>query len=167
MIDLQVGDLILVRGQRDFISKAIRFFTKGDYEHVEMVLGKFKYDKFDRLMISSNAIVGVHLTNIERYIKNKVEFDIFRWHNDLSDIQKELLFLDSKKYLHQKYDYTGALSNVIPFIKHSKNRQFCSELVRRLYESINHILFDKEPNKTTPNDIAKSEYLVKIHEQRY
>jgi hypothetical protein len=152
--DLQVGDIILVRDQKDFISKAIRFITDSEFEHSEIIVGHLKYKDDDRITITSNAETGVCISNLSRYDNRKINYEVWRYRGGLTPDQKGIIVETLFKYLHQKYDFFGAGSFVLPFMKHSKNRQFCSELVARAYNEIG-FNFGKPFDKVTPGDIKK------------
>lgn len=161
LYDFQVGDLVFIKKRKDWMSFFIRWASKGPYSHVEMVMGKFKYDNTDRLMISANNKPGVHLDTLDRYIKNNVQFDVYRYIGGLKNEEKESIFLTAKQYLNLGYDYSGAIDLFAKIFKHSKNKFYCSELIAQIYVNIKKNLL-KNKIQIYPSILAKSNKIVKV-----
>ena len=162
LFDFQVGDLIFIKKRKDWMSKLIRYFSKGQYSHVEMIIGKFKYDNTDRLTISANSGSGVHLDTLNRYIKNNIQFDVYRY-KDLNDLDKKYLFLNSKNYINLGYDYSGAIDLFAKVFKQAKNRYFCSELVARIYLDINKPILENKI-QIYPSMLINSDKIYKVYD---
>lgn len=102
----------------DWTDKLIRFWTGGNYSHVEIVIGELWYT-------SSWYDGGV----VRRKIDYKVEnWDFLEVPDDLADNVIEL-FCTTKS---QKYDLLGILFNeIFPFKVEDKNKWYCSEWVAK------------------------------------
>lgn len=166
--DWQVGDGIFPKGRKDVVSFLVRKETKGYVSHVEGVVGKLKYDKNDRITISSNAGIGVHYDSLQRYEKNNVSFETWRYIDNLTPEQKAEWYLALKKFLGQKYDYAAAMGFTNIWIRkifgHAKNRQICSEVYTRAYNAIGIDISGKKPENTSPIDIIKFGAFIKVHD---
>jgi len=64
-------------------------------------------------------------------------------------------FRDScNKYLGAKYDYLGILGFVVPAIKDSSSRYFCSELCITVLQDIGQLPKSIDASRYSPNDLA-------------
>jgi len=106
--------LAFYKGEGDITDKAIRWWTKSPYSHVELVIGDNKW-------ISVSPRIG-NLTS--RYmLPNKEHWDYLPIEVDEGRLD---MLLD--KYLGCKYDWLGiALTQFIPMNVQDPKKLFCSE----------------------------------------
>lgn len=101
----------------DFVDHIIGWFSGGKYSHVELVFSKI-------LCFSSRPFSGTTFTTIDY---DNEHWEVF---NLPMSAEKELAILQwCMKESHCKYDWLGVLRFVFPFIKQSKKRWFCTEIV--------------------------------------
>ena len=105
---------IVFKKGTDFYSFLIRLFTGGHYTHCGIVI--------DDILYQAQTLKGVYCEN---WIPN------FNW--TVKNIDVEILFGNkAKNFLKSEigcgYDWFGVLHFVLPFLKPSKKRWFCSEL---------------------------------------
>ena len=118
----------------NLVDKAIAFYTRSKYSHVELVIGEYWYSTSPRdLQVRKKSIVPTD----------------GRW--DFIDVEVDLDyvvgFYDRTK--GAKYDWLGiALSQFIPINVHYKSRWFCSEWCAEAMR------FD-EPHRYSPQDLYR------------
>ena len=116
----------------NLVDKAIAFYTRSKYSHVELVIGEYWYSTSPRdLQVRKKSIVPTD----------------GRW--DFIDVEVDLDyvvgFYDRTK--GAKYDWLGiALSQFIPINVHYKSRWFCSEWCAEAMRL-------DEPHRYSPQDL--------------
>lgn len=110
-------------------------FTLSRYSHCELIIDQTAYS-------SSARDNGVRSKTIPD-INDSDRWDIFHLPN--LDTKKALEVFESRK--GRKYDYLGVARYIFPFLKNSKNRDYCSEIV-----SLMAGLVDTEK---TPEDVFR------------
>ena len=113
------------------------------FSHCELVI--------DNIMYSSSPRDGC-----VRSYPHTFNTDV--WHYDkigVNDKEKEMLKRLFDQHEGKKYDYLGVAGFVIPFIGHSEDRWFCSEICTEALRTINHPATRRlVPNKTSPVKLA-------------
>jgi len=108
------------KGPGRIFDKIVRWVTKSIYSHTELI---FFPDKYSEVSFSADA--WENKVRFAKFQYNPVNWDFVDIEitvDQYSDMYKAALSLEG-----HKYDYLGVLGFVIPFIKASKNRDFCSE----------------------------------------
>lgn len=101
------------------IGRMIRFWTRSQYSHTEILLYDYQDGTYDCL--SADYIDGVRI--------NRLSISLDEW--DIIDIDFPISKVHewySRNY-GKGYDYLGLLGFVISPLKENKNRWFCSEIV--------------------------------------
>lgn len=150
--NLQIGDIILIMSGTKY-GKIISSVTQGDFSHVGLV---FKERKYIEALTS-----GVQATStMQIQVKNKDKIKILRpkvfMDSGLTDDYIQKIREEANPNRYRKYNTKGALTSIVKkeFTKINKTF-FCSELVALIYKKIGLTLFEKEPEKVTPNDFVK------------
>lgn len=129
--------LAFYKGKGNWIDKLIRFWTKSNYSHVEIVFDDMWYSISPR----------------DNYIRRKkIDFKEENW--DFIEIQINSSSFEEffKKTEGMKYDWLGIfLSQVFPLNVDAKNRYFCSEWCS---EALG--VSPKLSNLYSPEDLYKS-----------
>lgn len=130
-------------------AKAIGWWTKSNYYHVEMTVG----DKW----VSSNSDEGgvtvkdlLPLNHKWAYVKlEPVYLSNKTWEN----IQE---YIDQQK--GKKYDWNGIVfSQILPFTLHSNKEWFCSEIVVKLLQLLGvKEVYELQPHESSPGDVARA-----------
>ena len=107
----------------NWIDKAVAFFSKGKYSHIEMIF------EDGRSYSSSWQDGGTRFKDI-RY-SNKHKWDIVEYQVDDYEYSRILEFCLTK--LGRKYDWTGVLSFMLPFHQ-DRNRYFCTEVTVKAFQ---------------------------------
>ena len=127
-------ELAMYKGQGGWFNKAIRFWTKSDYSHCEIIINGTWYS-------SSHTDGGVRSRVISGESGN---WDIYVL--DGEEYLAELVF-DMANGL--KYDWFGIVfSQILPFGLQANKRYFCSELC-------GHMLGIKDPQRLAPHELFK------------
>ncbi len=98
----------------------INYITKGKHYHVAILVNGFIFE--------AKAFKGVIKTPVENY--NPQGFDLVKIPFKVGncEIDSSELFNKLNDLVGSGYDYIGLLTFLFPFIKHQKNRYYCSEL---------------------------------------
>lgn len=112
--------LAFYKGEGDWVDKLIRWWTKSQYSHVEVVVG-------DTWISSSPRDGGVRSMRMETY--NTEHWDIIDYPG-VSTVDVFDLFRRTKG---NDYDFIGILfSQVLPLGIQSKSKWYCSEWAAKL-----------------------------------
>jgi len=132
--------LAFYKGEGTVYSKLIRWWTRGKYSHVEIVVGSYQY--------SSIEGIGVR--------KEWHKYDRSEWdYVDVYDLNIDdvLEFFEMTK--GHKYDKIGILGFIIP-LKDRTNEWFCSEWCSNALKISGYkVMWNKEPSKISPNKLYK------------
>ena len=118
--------LAFYKGEGNWVDKVVRWWTKSQYSHVEVIVG-------DTWISSSPRDGGVRSMRMESY--NAEHWDIIGYPGvSASDVFD--LFRNTKG---SKYDFIGILfSQVLPIGLHSNTKWYCSEWAAELkYDNTN------------------------------
>lgn len=158
-MNLQTGDIILIKGSTPIISPLIRWFTQSTYTHAAMVVTE---DLIYEVNINKDLAI--------RPLK-ELEYDVFRCKKNLSKKEKRILLREAVKRSkdNKGYDWMRILAFAIeriikaPFGIHAKNRVVCSEIVDYLYAAAGiDLVPDREDGYVAPGHIANSPLLFKV-----
>ena len=112
--------LAFYKGKGDWVDKVIKWWTKSQYSHVEVVVGDTWYS-------SSPRDGGVRSMRMEDY--NAEHWDII----DYPGVSASDVFDLFRKTKGSKYDFIGILfSQVLPIGLHSSTKWYCSEWAAEL-----------------------------------
>lgn len=107
--------LAFYKGEGDWVDKLIRWWTKSQYSHVEVVVGDMWYS-------SSPRDGGVRSMRMEDY--NAEHWDVIGY----PGVSASDVFDLFRKTKGSKYDFIGILfSQVLPIGLHSSTKWYCSE----------------------------------------
>ena len=123
--------LAMYKGNGTIYDKLVKWWTKSEYSHCELVVDGIWYTSSPR----------------DGGVRGKVMIATENW--DLFDVViDEQRFIDViGEYEDAKYDWLGiALTQVLPFDIHAKKRLFCSEFVAE-------VMGYHRPHEWTPQDI--------------
>lgn len=158
-MNIETGDIILVRGNHPIISPLIRWFTKSEYTHVGLaVTSDFIYE------IDVGKRLAINPLTYE-------DFDVFRYKYGLTKKQKEKMkqYAIEKAKQNKGYDWFRIFSFVLEkFFSHRflwdiSNREICSEIVDEIYMSAGiDLIPDRETGNIRPGDLVNSPVLVKV-----
>lgn len=116
---------------------AIRFSTRGQYSHVELIAGVALHGDVAQCLSSSGRDGGVRA---KRILMKPESWDLVELR---IDPEQPAQFIRDR--IGARYDYTGILlSHVLAFGRHSENRWFCSEICAAA-------IGIPEPQKVSPN----------------
>lgn len=119
----------------------IRFLTKGDYSHCEMVIPN--YEKNGKMLFECYTA-----SNIDGDVRLRLmSLPSDRWDLVEVDIDADLIRLFYKQTAGLKYDWLGALGVILPFKQNAK-KYFCSEWCAEC------LGFDN-PHKFSPNSLYR------------
>ncbi|MDB5084083.1 MAG: hypothetical protein JWN30_969 [Bacilli bacterium] len=154
-VDLQVGDLLFVRGNLKF-SSLIKRFTKSDYSHVAVYVG-------NGAVVEALLLGKVRYTALSKY---KSDYDVYRYKRQLTAEQQFSIVHYLHAHIGTSYDYFDLLVLMILFLfnvrlqlKQSSRRMLCSELARNCYRA-GRISMPR--GHVSPEDLAKCPQLVKV-----
>jgi hypothetical protein len=158
-MDIQTGDIILVRGKVPIISPLIRWFTKSEYTHVGVAINNMWIFEID-----VNKRMAIHPIEHEDY-------DVFRYKKGLTEHQQDLLkqymFIRAKE--SEGYDWLRIIKFAFerffkfPFKFDSLNREVCSEITDIMYGLLHiDLVPEREVGDVRPSDIATSKQLNKV-----
>lgn len=162
-MDIQIGDIILVRGRTPIISSLIRWFTESEYTHVGIAVGKNLIYEID-----IDKEMGLH-PNAHK------DFDIFRYKYHLTEKQKQKMkeYAIYKANINRGYDWLRVIGFALekifktPFVFDAVNRKVCSEIVDIIYASVGiDLLPDRVDGHVTPGHIANSPFLYKVEQRK-
>lgn len=104
--------LAFYKGQGNFFDALVRFVTRSEYSHCELVIGDLCWSASPRDGGVRRAVINLQSG---------------RW--DVIDIEGNEAAADLwfKSREGAGYDWIGLLRTVIPFFPHSKTKYFCSE----------------------------------------
>ena len=154
---------ILLFKNQGFISKLIKFFTRGQYNHAAILTSNnIVYEA-----IVTNGVRKIKLQDkIEESIKNNTKIDYFRFKNQIPPDKERVIICFLEKQLGKKYDF----NTMIGFLTYStrQNRKdlgrwICSELVAAACEKFEPLLIC-EPFKISPEMIS---YSTKIELEKF
>lgn len=112
--------LAFYKGEGNWVDKIIRWWTKSQYSHVEVVVGDMWYS-------SSPRDGGVRSMRMEDY--NAEHWDIIGY----PGVSASDVFDLFRKTKGSKYDFIGILfSQVLPIGLHSSTKWYCSEWAAEL-----------------------------------
>ena len=124
-----------------FQDKLIAWYTKGPYYHAEIEFS-------DGMRVESSAEsngVSIYTPKEDNYIT--VKFNILNANED--KVRKWC-----EEQMGCKYDWFGVVRFVVPFVKQSSTRWFCSELIVAALQQIGFFA-NVKPHKLSPNDMFK------------
>lgn len=160
---LMVGDVIASTVPDDKFSKAIRFYTGGDFSHVALVV--------TRDILCEAADFGVLNSSPYRLIvQDPKHLAVFRPKQDRIDFptsseKRELLSSACADMWLAYYGMAKALGVAIPPLRllADDHSYYCSELVARAYARAGiDVCPGILPHKTTPQMIIKSDVFVRV-----
>ncbi len=140
--------LAFKRNAKGIGSSLIRWFTKSDYSHVEMIIG----DKW----ISSNAKGGVHIFDLEPLHE---DWDYVEVRVDKKEHEHVMKFIEDQK--NAKYDFTGIVfCQLFKITRWENNKKwFCSEFCAQILKEFK---VPKMQNINTANLSPKDLYYLFI-----
>jgi len=135
---IQTGDLLAVQGQGPF-SWVVRKFTGGKYSHVAMFVRLDDIGINRLFIIHSTGSTGVVFLPVSRYLKDfegKADFVPLKAFAVAGKIEarnniRKFLMLSCGR----GYDFRGVLKFAFPFIKDSKEKDYCSKLAGQALEN--------------------------------
>ena len=157
--DLRVGSLVFVRSNT-MLSKAIRYFLDFDYSHVAYYIGMGKLIEAD--------IGGVQINPVARYVDNDFYMvEVINMPLTQEQLAHMTTFIMAK--LHEEYDYTLFLGDIISRLMHRArvrsglfNRAaawICSELIAAGLEEVGSPL-SLPASQVTPKDLYRKFHLT-------
>lgn len=138
------------------ISNLIKWFTKGKYSHVALVI-----DELHTLELSWKSP-----TAIKHFEYPKNSYDVYILSYPLSQEQKVKIMEFIKQNINTKYDWIYVLSRGLNLlfgtkIINSSDRFNCDELIVEAFRYVGIELITND-NKLTPDELANSKYLNKM-----
>jgi len=128
-----------------FKAKLIKFWTKSEYSHCEILFDGFSYN--------ADTEMGLLRYNLEKY--NEKEWDSIKIFVDVSSINKKKIEKFIQAQLGLQYDWKGIiLSQFFRFGINSDDKWFCSEFVTKVLQlfMVEETL-DVQPNKVSPEKL--------------
>ncbi len=127
-------------------SSLIRWFTKSDYSHVEMIINEY--------WISANADGGVHILPLQPLHPDWDYIDV-----EVSDERLSHVMMFIEAQANCSYDYTGIVFSQLFKINGSDrgNKWFCSELCAQILKEFQ---LPKMKNIDTANMCPKDLYYL-------
>jgi len=127
------------------LSRLIRLFSNGNYNHVSILTSKYVYEAHIKSGVTKTPIKKYDFSSVAEKIevKSKRELSVIKW-------------LD--KQVGKKYDILGVLSFLSILTKPRKGYWFCSELAMVAYSRLKGYYGDIEDQKVSPQlfyDIIK------------
>lgn len=120
---LKENDIILVKTNRNIISKIIHKVTKDVYNHAELYLGNY--------IILDAMPNGVKV----RPFDNKLgEFDCYRYKGKITASQKAKINEFIQKNINNKYDFIALVMQLFNIQFDTPKKYICIELVLKAYE---------------------------------
>ncbi len=110
----------------------VRIWTLGKYSHCELIDTNGQDNNPDVWQWYSASAFSEGIVRKKNITINESNWDIF----DLPEFNEDEAFSAIAKEFGKKYDWTGIfLSQFLPLGRHSKNKWFCSEIVKKgMYE---------------------------------
>ena len=127
------------------LHKAIRWWTKSKYSHVELGIDGYWVSAENYGIITFNT-----RPSIEQYTILRYDLDV-----SMDDYDRVIAFID--KVRGSKYDYLGIfLAQIIPLHVQDPKRWFCSELTTRLLKMLGEpkVKDIVKPSSMSPGDLA-------------
>jgi len=127
------------KGKGSWYSKLIRWWTKGKYSHTEIIIDGYQYSSVD----------GIGVRKKKHTPSNEWDYVTLYGLN----VDSILNFFDITNTC--KYDKIGILGFIIP-LKDRSNEWFCSEWCSNALKISGFMkMWDKEPNKISPNRLYR------------
>lgn len=122
-MQLQKYDLILCKGDRNPVSRLIRFFTKEPYNHCEIYIGNYH--------IIDDMPNGVKIREIDR---NLGSFDAFRYKKGITAEQSKKIEEFFQKALNSKYDFKELILQLFHKQDNNKRKYICITLAMEAFK---------------------------------
>ena len=129
----------------DLYTKAIKFWTRQEQIHVEIIVGD--------IWLSSTLGKGVRVKPLGPLKSNYVYQKLPNTH--LTDAQYKIFMSWADAQNGKKYDMTGIIfSQIIPVRFDDKKKWFCSELVTKALQILGYQeVLELYPQEVTPGDL--------------
>jgi hypothetical protein len=158
-MNIQAGDIILVKGDTPIISPLIQWFTDSEYTHVG-------------LAVTSELIYEIDI-NKDLAIRplTHAHYDVFRYEDGLSAEQRIAMqwYALGRAKENKGYDWLRILAFALekifrsPFVFDEVNRVICSEIVDNIYTHVGiDLIPDRKDGHVSPAQLALSPYLTKV-----
>lgn len=161
---------ILLTNTRTVLSRAIKFYTKINHNHVSVSLDSSLSEvySFGRKQVHNPFIGGLVQENMRHPFYSKADCAIYKCKISESQHQHlHLLLRDMYSNRDQyKYHFLGLIGILLNKKFDRQNAYFCSHFIATLFEKIGHPLVYKPACWVTPGDIAVSPKLQLIYEGR-
>jgi hypothetical protein len=173
--NINSGDLIAIDDKTNIFSRLIKFFTKGDINHVGIVYR----DKYNgHLLYESLWEQGCVKTRLEEFVNkkknNSKKYKIYVYHlkKPLSDFEEEVLITDLNNQLGKQYSVLQAMFSAIDHVfvdplrklglpigkpRVYNSKLFCSKLVTIALKKVNRLDANIIARYQTPAEVIKAE----------
>ena len=134
--NIKTGDMILWKDNGP-LGWLIRKFSKGDYNHVSLVVSIEEYDELiDRRFVLEANSPGIILRSLSNEIKDtKGESHWYPLKDEFNDKRMDIGNWAFQR-IGVKYDYIGLFRQIFGRISANTDRFFCSEFVYYAWKSV-------------------------------
>jgi len=154
-MNLEVGDILFVRGNSWPISPLVKMLLKSEYSHMAIVTGPGEIAEIDFM-----KKLSIHPNKHKNYT-------VYRYKDGLTEDQKIGIkkFIEERILISKGYDWLRIIEILIRLLTNwegvmdSANREICFEVIDLAYKSIG---IDLTPIGDHPEDILKSPLLVAV-----
>ena len=163
---MQKGDIVLVRNT-GWLSTAIRYLTKGYYNHTGMFISSDEIIEATFKKVEINALSIL----IDMSVTNKCEFSVYRPIN-LTQEQIDIMVDFAEAQVGDKYDFVQLICIGLFILFHigrkhqpldARKAWICTELIGEAFLAAGIKLDDKiDPDALSPAEIANSKHLQRI-----
>lgn len=164
VLELQKIRIAFYKGKGSWIHKVIRWWTKSQYSHAELILPDGKtWVSISPFLTSRVAPRIKHEVNHEDW--DCIVFEL-NWRSPVRDYQLNQLykFIDSTQ--GSKYDWTGMiLSQLCPFLVKRRNKWYCSEWIAHALVNSRIVMWDDMRIYDTP-DLSPGKLYVLLQEYK-
>lgn len=143
------GDIILEKGNA-LTSKIISAADRGFYSHAILSIGNGEVAE-----AVGNGVIFIPAKRI--VTRQPRNFGVYRLPSgQINEDQIKILVATARNHAFSFYDTSGALATKVPLLSSRPDRQFCSRFIAECYAAASiDIVPGKQPDKITPNDIAR------------
>lgn len=146
---LKPYDIILCKSNKTIIQKLIRKITKDKYTHSEIYVGNYH--------IIDDTMRGVKVRNFDSTLN---EFDVYRYHRDLTEKEKYDIEEFLQKALNTRYDFFEILLQLFHIHPKQNGKYICISLLMEAFKYANVKVDEWQQGFT---QISNSEYFIKIN----
>lgn len=146
---LKPYDIILCKNNKTLVQKIIRKVTNNVYTHSEIYVGDYH--------IIDDTLQGVKVRNFDSTLG---QFDVYRYHRELTEKEKYDIEEFLQKALNTKYDIWEVFMQLFHLRSKDNKKYICISLLMEAFRYANVKIDEWQQGFT---QVSNSEYFIKIN----